>query len=162
MLVLSTFIPSKLFTKYLVPVTPFQPLEWRKYTLTHSDSTGQLFLSIGSKYDYGAINYKFRDEVLAEWVSEMGKFKLFGRVYVSGGEFDENSAKVRFLIFQKELSLALKAIIYGDQTFFTNYPWLLDAPIYIRFESIYPEYNQIAYYGTPRYYLYSSSQPIVS
>lgn len=150
---MSVFIPSKLTTTYDAPATPFRPVEGRKYTLTHSDTTGQLFLSIGCAYNYGAINYQFRDEVLAEWVPKLGEFSLCGRVYVSGGEFDENYAKVRYMIFQKELNLALKGIVYGDQAFFNNYPWLLDAPIYIHFESIYPPFHQVAYYGTPRHYL---------
>ncbi|MDQ1145869.1 hypothetical protein QE429_002696 [Bacillus sp. SORGH_AS 510] len=150
---MSVFIPSKLSVTYLAPATPFRPVEGRKYTLTHSDTTGQLFLSIGCNYNYSAINYSMRDEVLAEWVPQLGEFSLCARVYVSGGEYDENYTKVRFLIFQKELNLALKAIINGDQALYSNFPWLLDAPIYVHFESVYPQYNQVVYYGTPRNYL---------
>ena len=43
----------------------------RKYTLTHSDFTGDLFLTIDKDYDKVALSNwytKFmRDEVLAEW-----------------------------------------------------------------------------------------------
>lgn len=159
---MSNFIPSNLTIAYQPPATAFGPVEGRKYTLTHSDVTGQLFLSIGTEFDYKNTNPKFRDEVLAEWIPKMGEFILWGRVYVSGGEYDEKYAKVRFLIFQKELELALKAMIYGDQTFLTNFPWLLDAPIYIQFESVFSKYNQVFYYGTPRYYLYSIDQQTVS
>ncbi|MEO2076150.1 MAG: staygreen family protein [Bacillus sp. (in: firmicutes)] len=150
---MSVFIPSKLSVTYLAPATPFRPVEGRKYTLTHSDTTGQLFLSIGCNYNYSAINYSMRDEVLAEWVPQLGEFSLCARVYVSGGEYDENYTKVRFMIFQKELNLALKAMINGDQAIYSNFPWLLDAPIYVHFESIYPQYNQVLFYGTPRNYL---------
>ncbi|OLS38581.1 staygreen family protein [Bacillus sp. MRMR6] len=159
---MSMFNPSKLTTKYSAPATQFRPLEGRKYTLTHSDTTGQLFLTIGVHYDYLAINPQSRDEVLAEWVPQMGEFALIGRVYVSGGEFDENYARVRYMIFQKELDLALKAIVYGDQAFYSNFPWLLDAPIYIQFESVYPQFNQLFYYGTPRYFLHSAIKEPVS
>jgi hypothetical protein len=159
---MSVFIPSKLTVVFHAPATKFRPIEGRKYTLTHSDSTGQLFLSIGKEYTYGNLNPQVRDEVVAEWVPKMGEYVLWGRVYVSGGEFDEKYAKVRFLIFQKEMELALKAIIYGDQTFYTCFPWLLDSPIYIQFDSIYPQYNKIIYMGTPRQYLVSASQQTIS
>jgi hypothetical protein len=159
---MNVFDPSKLTFNIHAPATTSRPIEGRKYTLNHSDSTGQLFLTIGNEYDSSAINPKFRDEVLAEWVPKMGEYMLWGRVYVSGGEFDEKTAKVRFMMFQKELDLALKAIIYGDQTLFTYFPWLLDAPIYIQFDSIYPQFSQIKYIGTPRQYLYAASQKTIS
>ncbi|MEH7436772.1 staygreen family protein [Neobacillus drentensis] len=150
---MSVFIPSKLSVTYLAPATPFRPLEGRKYTLTHSDTTGQLFLTIGCEYNYSAVNYSMRDEVLAEWIPQLGEYSLCARVYVSGGEYDENYTKVRFMIFQKELNLALQAMVNGDQALYSNFPWLLDAPIYVHFESIYPQFNQVIFYGTPRNYL---------
>ena len=160
MLVLSSFIPSKLTTNYLAHATPLLPVEGRKYTLTHSDITGQLFLAVGYEYNIRAINPKLRDEVIAEWVPQMGEFSLYGRVYVSGGEFDEMNAKARFLIFKKELNLAITAMVYGDKVFFMNYPCLLDAPIFIRFESIYTQFNQIQFYGTPRQFLNAATSTV--
>ncbi|WP_442600253.1 staygreen family protein [Neobacillus sp. D3-1R] len=159
---MSLFIPSKLSVSYLPPATPFRPLDNRKYTLTHSDTTGELFLTIGCQYDKNKINMKLRDEVLAEWLPQTGEFQLWGNVYISGGEFDESYAKVRFMIFQKELELAIKAIVYGDQSFYSCYPWLLDSPIYIRFDSVYPQFQQVLYYGTPRQYLTAIfQQPVI-
>jgi hypothetical protein len=44
---------------------------WRCYTLTHSDTTGELFLTIGPDFDRAQISGLYtrlmRDEVLAEW-----------------------------------------------------------------------------------------------
>lgn len=157
-LFMNIFDPSKLTFKINAPATEFRPIEGRKYTLTHTDATGQLFLSIGNDYNASLFNSKLRDEVLAEWMPKMGEYMLWGRVYVSGGEFDKKNAKVRFLIFQKELDLAFKAIIYSDQILFTYYPWLLDSPIYIQYESIFPEFNKINYMGTPRKYLHAVSK----
>jgi hypothetical protein len=150
MLAMSLFNPSKLIVSYFAPTTPLRPLENRKYTLTHSDETGYLFLTIGNHYDIKAINKKMRDEVLAEWMPTMGEYQLRGKVHISEGEYDEKHAKVRFMIFQRELHLAVKAIIYGDQAFYSNFPWLLDAPIFIEFYSVFPQYQQVLYYGTPR------------
>ncbi|NHM32458.1 staygreen family protein [Neobacillus terrae] len=155
---MSLFDPSKLSVKFLAPATPFRPIDGRKYTLTHSDQTGELFLSIGNEYDNPSINKYFRDEVIAEWQPQMGEFTLYGKVYVDSGEFDENYSSIRYMIFKKELHLALSAIIYGDQILFSYFPWLLDAPIYIEFESTYPAYRQLLYYGTPRHYLTEAIQ----
>lgn len=150
---MSLFQPSKLTVSYLPPVTPIRPIEGRRYTMTHNDQTGDLFLTIGLQYDISMINTKLRDEVLAEWIPRNGEFQLFGRVYISNGEFDEKYATVRYMIFQKELTLAIKAIVYGDQCFYSYFPWLLDSPIYIHFESNFSSFNQVLYYGTPRQYL---------
>jgi len=156
------FNAAKLSTKYLPFTTEYLPVDGRKYTLTHSDVTGELFLSIGNHYDLPAINLKIRDEVLAKWASQNRQFIFQGKVYVSGGEFDERSSMQRFMIFQREMKLALTAIFYGDRRFFSFYPRLLDSSIFIYFESIFPQYNQVLYYGTPRQYLDSIFFPDVT
>jgi hypothetical protein len=136
------------------PATSAQPIEGRKYTLTHSDITAELFLDIGYVYNYEAVNWKMRDEVLAKWKNDKhGRFNLVGKAYIDGGEFGESVSGLRFNIFKKEMDTALKGIVYGDLPFYENYPVLLDAPIFIYYESIYPQYRQIYYYGTPRQYL---------
>lgn len=152
------FQPDKLAVTYLPPATPFSPIDSRKYTLTHSDDTGKMVLSIGYRYDQASINPRIRDEVMAEWIPRLGEYTLWGKVYVSGGEFDEKYSQVRYLVFQKELDLTLRAMINGDQDFYTYYPWLVDAPIYIQFDSDYPEFQKIIYYGTPRHYLWQSKE----
>lgn len=149
---------NKLFINYLPPMNQFGPIEGRKYTLTHSDEMGALFLTIGRKYDYAAIDQKLRDEVLAEWKTQDGEYMLEGKVYISGGEYDQQLSKIRFMIFKKEMELALMGLIFGEKTLYVNYPWLLDCSIWIQFESIYSEYNQKIYYGTPRQYLVTAIQ----
>lgn len=148
------FDPQKLSVQLLPSASSVQPVEGRKYTLTHSDVTAELFLDIGSVYNYKAVNWKMRDEVLAEWKKDReGRLRLAGKVYVDGGEFGKEASGMRFHIFKKEMSTAIKGIVYGDLQFYNNYPTLLDAPIFIHYESTYPEYSHIFYYGTPRQYL---------
>lgn len=150
---MTTFNPQKLSVKLMPPATSAQPVEQRKYTLTHSDVTGELFLSIGYSYDESSINWLQRDEVIAEWNSDMhGQFILFGKAYVDNGEFTREVSQRRFEIFQKEMDKALGAIVYGDLPFYAHYPMLLDAPILLVFTSVYPELSLIRYYGTPRQY----------
>ena len=80
---MSNFNPEKLSVSFIPPASTARPLAGRKYTLTHSDLTGQLFLSIGYIYDLDAINKKMRDEVIAQWQKHVsGGYVLFGRVYI--------------------------------------------------------------------------------
>ncbi|MGB2993212.1 MAG: staygreen family protein [Paenisporosarcina sp.] len=151
---MSVFNPQKLKVTLIPPANSVQPIEGRRYTLTHSDITAELFLDIGYVYNYEAINRKMRDEVLVEWKKdEQGRFMLVGMAYVDGGEFGEIVSGIRFNVFKKEMDTALKGIVYGDLSFYVNYPVLLDAPIFIYYESTYPQYHQTLYYGTPRQYL---------
>lgn len=151
---MSNFNPEKLSVTYIPPATTATPLVGRKYTLTHSDLTAQLFLSIGFVYDFQAIDQKMRDEVIAQWhVNLQGGYVLAGRAYISGGEFDQLISARRFDVFQKEMATALRGMVYGDRDFYSLYPIFLDAPIYIYYDSIYPQFGGTFYYGTPRKYL---------
>lgn len=152
---MTVFDVDLLSTIILPPATTTAPVAGRKYTMTHDDGTGQLFVTIGYNYD-SCSSSKMNDEVLAEWVPHNGQFALIGKAYVTGGEYDVNSAQVRYLIFKKEMDIALRAIVSGDKSFYEHYPWFLDFPIYIHFESVLPQFNQVIYYGTPRTYINKS------
>ena len=138
--------PEKLFVEYGEGVTTTEPILGRKYTLTHSDLTGDLFLTIGLDYAYEKTN-KMRDEVLAEWRLYDGNPFLYVYVYVDG-DFGPLVTTVRNAIFRRELPLALEAIRYGDNNLYKAYPELDNAPIWIRFDSTNPIYNQFEYWGT--------------
>ncbi len=64
--------PSKLTVQFLPGAQPDGPILPRRYTLTHSDSTGELLLSIGLEFNRPQISGWYtrlmRDEVLAEWI----------------------------------------------------------------------------------------------
>jgi Staygreen protein len=155
---MSNWDPTSITVLYLPPATEFRPVDRRKYTWTQSKTTGESILSIGYQYDFKAIQAEYRDEVLAEWIPQMGQYVLSGKIFISDESFDEKYAQIRFLIFQREARQALAAMIHGDRTFFSNYPWLLDSPIYIHFQSNYKDYNKIIYYETPRQYLNEAMQ----
>ena len=143
--------PEKLHVMYLFGATPEELTLPRRYTLTHSDFTGELFLSVGNQYNTkqitGLYTRLMRDEVLAE-LSDEGDSLVF-RVYchVSGG-FVLGTAKWRYNIFQSELPLALEAIRYGDKTLFERKPELDHIPVYIHFHSDKRLYNIIEEWGT--------------
>ena len=122
----------------------------RKYTLTHSDSTGDLFLTIGSDYDYEQISSLYtrfmRDEVLAEWLKTNDHFELHLYMHVSGG-FCFGWASLRDRIFCHHLPLVLEAIRYGDKKVIDKKPSLENAQIKVHFQSNRTKYNRIDDYG---------------
>jgi hypothetical protein len=107
----------------------------RKYTLTHSDITGDLFLSIGKEYDYKKISSLYsklmRDEILGEWQYE-GQIKLDIYCLVSGG-IALGTARWRESIFRHHMKMALEAICYGDRSFLKEEKDFLIAHIYVNF-----------------------------
>lgn len=154
------FNPSKLNVIYIPPTTEFRPVDHRKYTYSQSNSSGEMLLYIGYKFDKSGVQNNVRDEVLAEWIPQMGQYVLSGKMHISDGEYDEQHARLRFLIFQREVKNAILAMMIGDRAFFSHYPWLLDSPIYIHFQSDYEEYNKMIYYGTPRQFLNRMSETV--
>ncbi|ARK29498.1 staygreen family protein [Halalkalibacter krulwichiae] len=111
-------------------------------------------MDIGFIVNCKAIDWELRDEVIVELqVDRLNRPRYVGVAYIDEGEFTKEQSQFRYSIFQKEMSTALKGIFYGDQPFFANYPTLLNAPIYIMYKSIYPEFQRIIYYGTPIKYL---------
>lgn len=142
--------PDKLYVEFRTGVTASEPVIGRKYTLTHSDITADLFLTIGLQFAYNKVN-AMRDEVLAEWRTNNGFPFLYAYVYVDG-QFGPAVSAVRNAIFRRELPLALEAIRYGDRRFFTAHPDLDNAPIWIHFDSTNPEYNRFENWGTPKDY----------
>lgn len=63
--------PDKLYVEFRTGVTAIEPAIGRKYTLTHSDITADLFLTIGLQFAYDKVN-AMRDEVLGEWRTNNG------------------------------------------------------------------------------------------
>lgn len=143
--------PDKLHVVYLDGTTPTNITIPRRYTLTHSDRTGKLFLSIGSQYDSKNVSKLYtrlmRDEVLAELVNNEGSFEFRVHCHVSGG-FIVGSAGWRYSIFRSELPLVLETIRYGDRILFEKNPELDHIPVYIHFHSGKKRYNIVEQWGT--------------
>lgn len=144
---LSTFYPEKLSVEYVDGVSYTEPFIPRRYTLTHSDITGQLFLNIGMKYAWEKIN-SMRDEVLGEWKSHGSFLCFYVYLHVDQGQFTPSVSAKRNEIFRRELPLALTAIRYGDRFLFNTYPHLDQAPIIINFLSVYPQLARQENWGT--------------
>jgi hypothetical protein len=148
---MSRLLPGKLHVSFQQNVRPEGPVTPRRYTLTHSDSTGDLFLTIGAAYQEeqiaGWYTRLMRDEVLAEWLPEETGPALHVYCHVSGG-LAFGSAAMRNGIFRQELPLVLEALRYGDRALFAANPQLDAAPIYVHFQSDKARYNRVEQWGT--------------
>jgi hypothetical protein len=126
------------------------PVSPRRYTLTHSDLTGDLFLTIGSDYDRkqtsGWYTRLMRDEVLAEWLEGEEGLVLHVHCHVSGG-LVFGAAGWRYAVFQRELPLVLEAFRFGDRRLIEARPELDRAPIRVHFHARQPGYDRIESWG---------------
>ena len=80
---------AKLHVEFAEGIAPDQPVTPRRYTLTHSDSTGELFLivapEVARKQIAGWYTRLMRDEVVAEWQESEDGPALHVYCHVSGG-----------------------------------------------------------------------------
>ena len=150
---MSKFQPEKLNVSYKDEIRTKTFLLPRKYTLTHSDESGGLFLSIGKKYDFDQINYNVRDEVLGSWEKDDKEYLLI-TLEVDNGDDISNTIK-RDKIFRQEIVLALMAIVYGDNLFFENNKELYEAPVRVKFNSKFSEYDTLEDWGMVKDYKYN-------
>jgi hypothetical protein len=131
------------------------PVIPRCYTLTHSDATGDLFLTIGSEHDRAQISGWYtrlmRDEVLAEWRQDAEGPALHVTCHVSGG-LVFGLARWRYAIFQQELPLVLEAFRYGDRALFVAHPELDQSPIQVHFRAAQRRYRRAERWGKPADY----------
>jgi hypothetical protein len=122
----------------------------RRYTLTHSDFTGDLFLTIARDYDAKQVNGLYtrfmRDEVVGEWLQDAGEFSLHLYCHVSGG-LVFGTAVMRYEIFQKHMPLVLKAIYEGDGALFLRHPGLDQAKVFVHFAARQKSYRKTEIWG---------------
>ncbi len=142
--------PDKLSVKYIDNSNTGSSAFPRYYTLTHSDRTGNLFLTIGGEYDMkqvsGLYTRLMRDEIFAELVCDGDCATLHVYCHVSGGVV-LGTAGWRYRIFQTELPLVLEAIRYGDRAFFETDPVVKQTQVTVHFVSYKPKYNKTEEWG---------------
>ncbi len=142
--------PDKLHVKFIGKAEPEKPAHPRKYTLTHSDRTGDLFLSVGMDYDQLTISGWYtrllRDEVLAEYLVNDDGPELHVYCHVSGG-LVFGTASWRYSIFRYHMPDVLQAFHYGDGRFLIAQPEFDKAPVIVHFLSTNSRYNKVEPWG---------------
>jgi len=144
-------LPEKLHVRMASGTTADKLAMPRRYTLTHSDSTGDLFLTVGREYDKAQISSWYtrlmRDEVLAEWRNDTEGLALHVHCHVSGGVV-LGPAYWRYQIFRRELPLVLEAFRCGDRGLLDAQPHLDQAPIKVRFHAATARHDRVETWGT--------------
>jgi hypothetical protein len=128
---------SRLHVTFAEGARPDDPLGLRRYTLTHSDLTGDLFLTIGPDYDRQALRALQarleRDEVLGEWAFGADGPRLDLHMTAQGGLPVFGTGAMRCNIFRRYRPTVLEALGYGDRVFAEAHPELDDALVVARF-----------------------------
>lgn len=152
---MSRLRPQKVHVDFISPITSDGPVCPRFYTLTHSDRTGDLFLTVGPRINREQIRgwwTRFlRDEVLAEWNLTGNAISLHVHCHVSGG-IAIGPAAWRDSIFRKELPLVLEALRFGDRMLFKSHRELDDSPIVVHFHASRSSYERVEKWGVPAHY----------
>lgn len=152
---MSRLKPEKLHVRLALGATPGGPVIPRRYTLTHSDLTGHLYLTVGLEYDRrqiaGWYTRLMRDEVLAEWCKGGNGLGLHVHCHVSGG-LVFGPASLRDAVFRRELPLVLEAIQFGDRLLFEAHPELDRAPIWVHFHAKQSRHDHVERWGVPADY----------
>ena len=150
------FDPNKLETTFIPPITPIGPIEGRKYTLTHSDTTGEIFLDVGYKYNYSAINEDLRDELIGKYKRyDCNSYILILYAYVGDGDYF--TASMKYAAFKYHMQLALQSIFYGDRELLNEYEFLLNTPIYVKFDSATAIFDNYESYGYIKNYIFNEN-----
>jgi hypothetical protein len=152
---MSRLTPSKLHVRFTAGTAADGPVTPRRYTLTHSDTTGEFYLTVGADYDRSQISGLYtrlmRDEVLAEWDDEEDGPTLHVYCHVSGG-LALGPAGWRYAIFRHELPLVLEVLRHGDRKLYEAHPGLDTAQILIHFQSHRRRYRKVQRWGSPADY----------
>lgn len=144
------FDPNRVHVEFRDRISATQPILDRKYTMTHSDDTAQLYVTIGKRFAQDKFS-SIRDEVLLGFEPYGQQIQLFGSVIVDTGDPNQNS-ELRNRIFLEEMPLALKAIRYADRELYDGNSQLDEVPIVIWFQSMNDKYNKLYKFGSMKEY----------
>jgi hypothetical protein len=139
------FNPLNVFLQYRDKIKTTDPVAGRKYTITQSDNSDDLFVIIAEEYADDRINH-MRNEVKIEWQRRKREYILSGSVLIDINQSEVNS-KIRNEIFRREMPIILKSLRFADRFLFEQYPILDSSTVIIHFASKDPAYNKSYNFG---------------
>ncbi|WP_312940732.1 staygreen family protein [Oscillibacter sp.] len=142
--------PEKVFAQYRDIINPYEPVVGRKYTVTHSDATADLFVFIASSFAEDQVT-RMHDDVKIGWEQTDRGLALIGSVIVDGEDVQGNPNN-RNRIFLTEMPIALQALRHADRFLFDNNPAIDRASVLIHFISSDPSYDKTYTFGEIGYY----------
>jgi len=147
---MSSLNPAKLHVRFFKSISQDNFELPRRYTLTHSDATGDLFLVIGKEYDFKAISGWYtrlmRDEVLGEWLQDRSGLALHIYCHVSGGiSFGLAGWRNNILVYH--MPQVIQAIRFGDGKLFINDSTLDQYQVFVHFQASRKCYDRVENYG---------------
>ncbi len=137
--------PQKVFVQYRDIMKPHAPVMNRKYTITHSDITAELFVFVAKNFAEDKIT-SMRDEVRVAWEQNSKGLVLIGSVIVDGIGVIGN-AYTRNNIFYNEMPTALQALRQADRFLFDKERNLDNTSVFIHFISSSPIYDKTYDFG---------------
>jgi hypothetical protein len=141
---------EKLHISFLEGISPGELSFPRKYTLTHSDFTGEMFLSIDGKYNArqysGFYSRLMRDEVLAELKKDPEGIALHVYGHVSGG-CAFGGARWRNDLLHYHMPSVIKVLRYGERQMISMNPEVDRAHVWVHFSSHRARYNRVEDWG---------------
>lgn len=137
--------PDKVFAQYRDIIKPYEPVLGRKYTITHSDTTAELFVFMARNYAEDKVT-GMHDDVKIGWEQNESSLALIGSVVVDAKGVLGNPS-IRSKIFYYEMPTALQALRHADRFLFDSNPSLDSAPVIIHFISSNPAYDKTYNFG---------------
>lgn len=144
---------SKLIIDFKKGISQSGPIVPRNYTVTHSDETGDILVTVAKEYDKTHITAK-RDEVYGRWREHGKDYALCLYLSVDGNERDRNKIEQRNRSFREALPLVITAIRQGDLGLIKKYNKLDESDVFIKFDSRFEDFYKVENWGKVKNYKY--------
>jgi len=120
----------------------------RKYTNTHNDETGEIYISVGHQYNQILLDSEearvVQSQVVGKWVKVDCEYQIHFTVLVSTEQ--NPNAYIRNFIFCEELGVVLEGFAFAETALLRLHPKLARAKIFVHFKSIDPAYDRVEYW----------------
>lgn len=145
--------PNKLIIDFKRGISQDGPIIPRNYTVTHSDDTGDILITVAKDYDKTHVTDK-RDEVYAKWCKNGKEYALCLYLSVDGNERDKNKITKRNRMFREGLPLVITAIRQGDLELIKKHNNLDESDVFIKFDSRFEDFYKVENWGKVKNYKY--------